>query len=79
MWDDITNLYQNATTNKKLILKEKLKNTLMNKGEDVTSYFTRIRHVNDELAVIGDIPSDDELVHIAARLSGQSCGTKRGL
>lgn len=27
MWDAIMNLYQNATMNKKLILKEKLRNT----------------------------------------------------
>ena len=30
MWDAILNLYQNATTNKKMILREKLKNTWMN-------------------------------------------------
>ncbi|KAH9291810.1 hypothetical protein KI387_043003, partial [Taxus chinensis] len=37
----------------------------MNKGEDVTSYLTRLRLVKDELAVVGDSPSDDELVRIA--------------
>ena len=30
MWDAILNLYQNATTNRKMILREKLKNTRMN-------------------------------------------------
>ncbi|KAH9321246.1 hypothetical protein KI387_015885, partial [Taxus chinensis] len=61
MWDAILNLYQNATTNRKLILREKLKNTQMNKGEDVTSYLTRLRLVKDELAAVGDKPDDDEL------------------
>ena len=42
MWDAILNLYQNATTNWKLILREMLKNTWMHKGEDVTSYLTEI-------------------------------------
>ena len=65
MWDAILNLYQNATTNRKLILREKLKNTRMNQGEDVTSYLTRLRLVKDELAAVGDSPSDDELVRIA--------------
>ena len=65
MWDDILSLYQNATTNRKMILREKLKNTRMNQGEDVTSYLTRLRLVKDELAAIGDSPSDDELVQIA--------------
>jgi hypothetical protein len=37
----------------------------MNKGEDVTSYLTKLRLVQDELAAVGDSPSDDELVRIA--------------
>ncbi|KAH9294831.1 hypothetical protein KI387_038419, partial [Taxus chinensis] len=37
----------------------------MNKGEDVTSYLTRLRIFKDELAAVGDKPSDDELVRIA--------------
>ena len=65
MWDAILNLYQNATTNRKMILKEKLKNTQMNQGEDVTSYLTKLRIVKDELATIGDNLVDDGLVRIA--------------
>ncbi|KAH9322750.1 hypothetical protein KI387_017389 [Taxus chinensis] len=68
MWDAIMNLYQNATTNRKLILKEKLRNTRMNKGEDVTSYLTRLRLVKDELAAVGDKPSDDELEELRLSL-----------
>lgn len=64
MWDVILNLYQNATTERKMILKEKLKNTRMNQGEDVTSYLTKLRLVKDKLAVVGDSPSDDELVRV---------------
>ena len=55
----------NATTNRKIILKEKLKNTQMNQGEDVTTHLTKLRQVKDELATIGDSASDDELVRIA--------------
>lgn len=65
MWDAILNLYQNATTNWKLILREKMRNARMNKGEDVTSYLTRLKLIKDELVAIGDKPSDDELVWIA--------------
>lgn len=64
MWDAILNLYQNVTTNRKLILREKLRNNPMNKGEDATSYLTGLRLVKDELVVVGDKPSDDELVQI---------------
>ena len=56
IWDAILSLYQNATTNRKMILREKLKNTQMNHGEDVTSYLTKLRLVKDELAAIGDSP-----------------------
>ena len=48
-----------------MILKEKLKNTQVNQGEDITSYLTRLRLVKHKLATIGDNPSDDELVQIA--------------
>ena len=65
MWDAIMNIHQNANTNKKIILKEKLKNTWMNQGEDVTSYLTRLKIFKDKLATVGDSPSDDELVRIA--------------
>ena len=65
MWDVILNLYQNATTNRKMILREKLKNTRMNQGENVTSYLTRLRLVKDELEAIQDSASDDKLVRIA--------------
>ena len=59
------NLYQNATTNRKMILREKLKSTQMNQREDVTSYLTTLRLVKDELIAVGYSPSDDELVRIA--------------
>ena len=65
MRDAILNLYQKATTNRKMILREKLKNTRMNQGENITSYLSRLRLVKDKLAAIGDSPSDDELVRIA--------------
>ena len=42
----------------------------MNQGEDVTSYLTRLKLVKDELATVGDSPSEDELVRIA--LNGYS-------
>ena len=47
-----------------MILREMLKNTQMNQGEDAASYLTRLRLVKDELAIVGDSPNDDELVRI---------------
>jgi hypothetical protein len=65
MWVALTNLYQNNSYNRKMVVKEKLRNIDMAKGEGVTSYLTRIRQVKDELAVVGEKIDDVELVHIA--------------
>ena len=54
MWDAILKLFQDATINRMLILRVKLRNIGMNNDENVVSYLTRVRLVKDELAVIGD-------------------------
>ena len=64
MWDAIFNLYENATTNRKMTLRDKLKNTQMNKEEDVTSYLSRLKLFKDELVVVGNSSSDNDLVRI---------------
>ena len=38
----LTNLYQSSNENQKMILREKLKSIRMNKGENMTTYLTRI-------------------------------------
>lgn len=55
-------LFQNDTINRKLILKEKLRNTRQNKGEGVVSYITRIKLVKDELEVVEEKIDEDELM-----------------
>lgn len=63
-WDKVTELYQNATTNKKLILRENQRNTNMNKWESVVIYLTKVRATRDELVAVSDKPFDDDLVRI---------------
>lgn len=65
MCNTVMNLYQNATTNRKLILWEKLRNMKMNKGQSVVIYITKFRVARDEFVVVGDKPDDDELLRIA--------------
>ena len=48
-----------------MILKEKLQNTKMNKGESVVSYLTRIGQAKDELEAIREVLDNSELVRIA--------------
>jgi hypothetical protein len=65
MWDALINLYKNKNENRKMALRDKIHITRMAKGESVASYLTRLRQVKDELAVVGEIIPDSELVRIA--------------
>jgi hypothetical protein len=48
-----------------MALRDKLHATKMARGEGVTSYVTKLTHVRDELAAVGDIILEEELVRIA--------------
>jgi hypothetical protein len=48
-----------------MALMDKLHTTKMARGENVTSYLTRLTQVRDELAVVGDIIHEEELLCIA--------------
>ena len=61
-WTVLTNLYQNSNENRKMVLREKLKSIRMNKGENMTTYLTRITQVRDELGAIGEVIESAELV-----------------
>ena len=50
-----------------MALKGKLHNVKMTKDEGVASYFTRVAQVKDELAVVGEIVPDLELLRIALK------------
>ena len=61
----LSNLYQSTNQNRKMVLREKLRNTKMTKGEPVTSYLTRLSQVCDELAAVGEVVASTELIRIA--------------
>jgi hypothetical protein len=65
MWDALTKLYRSDNQNRKMALRDKLHGTKMARGESITSYLTRLTQVRDELATVGDIVLDEELVCIA--------------
>ena len=50
-----------------MALKAKLHDTKMGKEESVSSYHTRVAQVKDELAAVGEVISDSELVRIALK------------
>jgi hypothetical protein len=67
MWDALKNLYEAKNENRKMALRDKLHSTRMAKGESVASYLTQVAHVKDELAVVGEVIPDSELVCIALK------------
>jgi hypothetical protein len=65
MWDALENLFEAKNENRKMALKAKLHDTEMGKEESISSYLTRVAQVKDELAAIGEVITDSELVRIA--------------
>eukprot|EP00253_Pinus_taeda_P014532 PITA_14532 len=64
MWTALSNLYQSTNENRKMVLKEKLKNIKMG-NDSAVRYLTKITDVRDELAAIGEAIPPTELVRIA--------------
>jgi inosine/xanthosine triphosphate pyrophosphatase family protein len=62
MFDALTKLYESKNTNRKLTLMHQLRNVTMNKSKTVTNYFMKISQIKDQLAAIGDLVDDAELV-----------------
>ena len=58
----LTALFASTNENRKMVLREKLKNVKMVKGEACITYLTRISQVRDELAAIGVVINAPELV-----------------
>jgi hypothetical protein len=47
MFEAPTNLFQTSNTNRKIVLREKFRNTKMTRSNTVTSYLTKITRVHD--------------------------------
>jgi hypothetical protein len=62
MWESLTKLYQSTNENRKMVLREKLKNIKMTKAENVVTYLTRLTQVRDELGAVGEAIADSDLV-----------------
>lgn len=45
--------------NKKMILRQNLRNTKMTKFDSVTSYLTKISQVKDEFVAVGEVIPED--------------------
>ena len=57
------------------MLREKLRSTRMARGESVTTYLTRVSHVRDELAAVGETVDSAELIRVALNSFSKSWET----
>ena len=62
MWASLTKLYMSTNENRKMVLREKLRDIRMTENEKVSSYLMRITKVGDELSVVGEAVTNRELV-----------------
>jgi hypothetical protein len=64
MYDALTNLFSVRNIGKVMSLKNEHRDMKMNDDESITSYFVRISLLRDQLQVIKEIISENELVNI---------------
>ena len=65
MWAALCTLYQSKNQNRKMVLREKLRNAKMTEIDTVSSYLTKITQIRDELGASGEKVEDEELVRHA--------------
>ena len=65
MWKVLTDLFQNSSDHKKLVLKDKLRKIKMEKGNTIPKYLTKFVQCWDELGSEGITVAADDLVILA--------------
>jgi len=63
----LKNLFEDKNANQKVASKDKLHDSKMVKGEDVSSYITQLAQVKDELATVREITSKAKLGRIGLK------------
>jgi len=65
MWKVLTDLFQSKSNQRKLALKDKLKNIKCEKGDSMPKYLTKFTQCRDELGSVGVTVDDEDLVSLA--------------
>jgi len=65
MWKALTDLFQSKSDQRKLVLKDKLKNIKCEKGDSMPKYLTKFTQCRDELGSMGVTVNDEDLVSLA--------------
>jgi hypothetical protein len=62
LFDALTRTYEGKNINRKINLRNQLKNTKMQKGEVVQDYFSKVSQFKEQLESIGDNFDEDEII-----------------
>jgi hypothetical protein len=62
IFDSLTRMYEGRNINRKMNLRNQLKNTKMQKGEIVHDYFSRVSQFKEQQEEIGDKLDEDEII-----------------
>eukprot|EP00253_Pinus_taeda_P032489 PITA_32489 len=78
MWESLASLHQSSNENRKMVLRQKLRNNKMTKTDSVTSFLTRVLQVKAEMVAIGEAVPEEQLEEIrrsakGANKSGGGC------
>ena len=65
MWKALTNLFQSKSDQRKLALKDKLRNIKCENGDSMPRYLTKFTQCRDELGSVGVTVDDEDLVSLA--------------
>ena len=65
MWKALTDLFQSKSDQRKLALKDKLRNIKMEKGDSMPKYLRKFIQCRDELGSVGVTVDDEDLVSLA--------------
>jgi hypothetical protein len=65
MWKVLTDLFQNSSDHRKLVLKDKLRKINMEKGNTIPKYLTKFVQCRDELGSVGITATANDLVSLA--------------
>ena len=65
MWKVLTDLFQSKSDQRKLVLKDKLRNIKCENGNSMPRYLTKFTQCRDELGSVGVTVDDEDLVSLA--------------
>ena len=65
MWKTLKDLYQNSNDQRKLALKDKLRNIKCEKDDTISMYLNKLTSCGDELGSVGTVTTDDDMMSLA--------------